>query len=66
MSPVDGYFDSPEERVLGTIDTTNLPIGRHMIFIHAQDASGNWGAVGSHFLTVNASEVYLPLTMVTK
>ncbi|MGC9468009.1 MAG: multicopper oxidase domain-containing protein [Anaerolineae bacterium] len=43
----DGAFDSPTEDVSVAISTASLanwPSGDHTIYVHGQDALGNWGA----------------------
>jgi FtsP/CotA-like multicopper oxidase with cupredoxin domain len=47
LTPADGLFDETVEDAyvyipLSTIGT--LGVGTHQIYVHAQDASGNWGA----------------------
>ena len=47
LSPADGLFDETVEDAyvfipLSTIST--MGVGTHKIYVHAQDASGNWGA----------------------
>ena len=53
MSAADGTFNSGIENLTGTIDTASLSVGRHIVFVEAQDAAGNWGAPTAVFLTVN-------------
>lgn len=48
----DGVFDDSAERVSGTVDTTDLKPGRHLIYVRGQDANGNWGAFSAVFLRV--------------
>ncbi len=43
MRASDGNFDSPIESIQTAIDTTCLSAGRHIVFIEARDAAGNWG-----------------------
>lgn len=50
MQAGDGSFDETAEDLLAVIDTRGLSPGRHLIFLHAQDAAGNWGPVRSLFL----------------
>ncbi len=45
MAAADGSYDSSAERVAGALDTRRIGPGRHMIFVRAQDAGGNWGPV---------------------
>ncbi|MBU7014363.1 MAG: hypothetical protein HXS43_05990 [Theionarchaea archaeon] len=43
MAAADGAFDSAVEGVRAFIDVTNLALGIHLIYVHGQDAAGNWG-----------------------
>ncbi len=52
MTPSDGNFDENIEAVRGTIDTSGLTTGRHIIYVRGQDAAGNWGVVSAIFLDV--------------
>lgn len=52
MSAFDGSFDSSVEDVEGTIHTTGLAEGRHIIFLRSRDADANWGPVSAEFLWV--------------
>jgi PKD repeat protein len=52
LTAVDGTFNSPIEAVAGTIDTSTLSNGQHLIFVRGLDAAGNWGAISSVFLNV--------------
>lgn len=67
MTAVDHNFDAPVEAVEATIDTIGLSEGRHIIFVHGQDADGNWGAFSAAFLDVLLPtfniEFYLPLVL---
>jgi carboxypeptidase T len=56
MSATDGSFNSKTEAIQGTIDTSGLHAGRHIIFVESQDADGNWGVPSAIFLTI-ASEL---------
>jgi FtsP/CotA-like multicopper oxidase with cupredoxin domain len=40
----DSAFDSPSEAVTATIDPTPLASGNHNVYVHGQDALGNWGS----------------------
>ncbi|MGH2542700.1 MAG: M14 family zinc carboxypeptidase, partial [Ardenticatenaceae bacterium] len=57
MEPADGTFDSPVEDATAEIDTTELAVGRHMIYVRGRDTSDTWGAVGAAFLFVIDPEV---------
>lgn len=49
----DGNFNSSIEGLTGSIDTTGLSIGRHIVFVRSQDANGIWGAISAIFLDVS-------------
>ncbi len=49
----DGAFDAKTEDVKGTIDTSGLSAGKHMVFVRAKDASGVWGPITASFLRIN-------------
>jgi hypothetical protein len=55
MSASDGGFDSRQENVEATIDTSGLSEGRHIIFVRGQDENGDWGACSAIFLTVSST-----------
>ena len=61
----DGAFDEVVEETTAVYDPTTLTPGRHLVFLHAQDSAGNWGAVSAVFLdvaeTVPRYRQYLPL-----
>ncbi|GAB4499608.1 MAG: hypothetical protein OHK0052_14900 [Anaerolineales bacterium] len=52
MAAADGSFNSSIENVTGSIDTTGLSAGRHMIYVRGRDAANNWGAVTAQFLYI--------------
>jgi hypothetical protein len=43
MAAADGAFDSSVETVRALIEVTDLTLGTHLVYVHGQDASGNWG-----------------------
>jgi hypothetical protein len=45
LLPVDGAFDSPRETARVFIDLRDLPAGVYTVYVHGQDAQGNWGPV---------------------
>jgi FtsP/CotA-like multicopper oxidase with cupredoxin domain len=51
MAASDAAFDSPTELVTGAINPVSLTAGNHNIYIHGQDAAGNWGAF--NFIAMN-------------
>ncbi len=52
MTAADGAFDATVEPILGVVNTTGLANGRHMAYVNAQDASGNWGPVSATFVWI--------------
>jgi hypothetical protein len=62
LAAQDGAFDSPTELVAGVLDTTNLSIGRHLIFVHGRNAAGAWGPVTAQWLMVWGNRIlYFPI-----
>jgi carboxypeptidase T len=55
MSAVDGSFNSTIKAITAQLNTTGLALGRHSVFIEAQDASGNWGVPTAVFVWVSAA-----------
>ena len=56
MAPSDTAFDSPTEAVDGVIPAATLAgltSGAHTIYVHGQDAAGNWGSFNLSVLTVD-------------
>ncbi len=62
LQPNDGVFDSPREDFQITIDTDDLALGRHTIFVESQDAAGNWGVPSAQFFWVSAAEFEAEIT----
>ncbi len=60
MEPMDEGFDSPEEMAVSHIHVGDLPSGTHTIYVHAQDASKNWGDYDSTVLIVTEKNTVLP------
>lgn len=54
MSATDGAFNTSYENVRATVDTTALAPGKHILFVEAQDANGQWGVPSAVFLTVTS------------
>lgn len=52
MQPADGTFDTVRERVQATIDTSDWPLGRHLILVESQDAAGTRGVPSAAFVNV--------------
>lgn len=52
LSAVDGSFNSAAEAVRGSLDTTGLAAGRHLVYVRGKDAAGNWGAFSAVFLDI--------------
>ena len=52
MRASDSVFDSPTEVVVALIDVSWLSPGLHTLYVHGQDARGNWGTFQSVSLEV--------------
>jgi carboxypeptidase T len=52
LQPLDGAFNAKTENLTGTLDTTGLATGKHLVYVRARDAGGSWGAVSSSFLVI--------------
>jgi hypothetical protein len=52
LTAQDGAFDSVVEEIVGNLDTTDMEIGRYLLFIRGQDADGAWGPVTATYLDV--------------
>jgi carboxypeptidase T len=54
LAAADGAFNATTESLTGSIDTTGLATGKHIVFVRAQDAGGAWGAISATYLTIGA------------
>lgn len=52
LAAADGSFNSSTEALAGTVDTTGLANGQHIVYVRARDASGTWGPVSAVFLNI--------------
>jgi len=52
LSASDGSFNATTEGVSGTIATTGLAPGKHIVYVRGRDASNTWGPVTAAFLVV--------------
>ena len=52
LAATDGAFDEVAETIQATVATSGLALGKHLIFMEAQDANGVWGVPSAAFLTV--------------
>ena len=49
----DGAFSAKTEAIQGTINTSSLSVGKHIVYVRSRDAANNWGAFSAVFLQVN-------------
>jgi carboxypeptidase T len=65
MVASDGVYNNPIENIQAIIDTSNLTVGRHTVFVESQDANGNWGVTSAVFLDISEPEptvlIFLPI-----
>lgn len=52
LTAKDGSFNATTEVARGTINTTGLAKGKHMVYVRGKDAAGNWGAITASFLVI--------------
>lgn len=52
LLPQDGAFNAKSESLSGSVDTTGLATGKHLLYVRARDAGGSWGAVSASFLVI--------------
>lgn len=52
MTATDGVFNASIEGVTAVVDISSLSLGRHTLFVEAQDANGNWGVPTAVFVQV--------------
>lgn len=52
LSASDGSFNAKTEALSGELSTSGLTQGRHLLYVRARDAAGNWGAVTASYLTI--------------
>jgi hypothetical protein len=55
LAAADGAFDTSTENVQGTLATTGLPEGRHLVYVRGTDAAGNAGPVSAVFLDIGTA-----------
>lgn len=54
MTATDGVFDASVEDVTAVVDISGLTVGRHTLFVEAQDANGSRGVPTAIFLQVGS------------
>ncbi len=62
MTASDGAFDQKTENVTASLDTSQLSVGRHIVYVRGQDASGSWGAVQALFLEITTPDYAMLVT----
>ena len=48
----DGSFSAITETVTGSINTSSLSLGKHIVYVRSRDQSGAWGSVSAVFLVI--------------
>ncbi len=62
LSASDGSFNAQTEGVTGTLNTTGLATGKHLVWVRGKDATGQWGPVSATFLNVGTGPESIPET----
>ncbi len=52
LTASDGAFDETIEAAQAELNLENLTPGRHTVFVHGQDADGNWGPFWAAWVTI--------------
>jgi carboxypeptidase T len=52
LTASDGAFDATTESIGGSLNTSGLSVGPHIVYVRALDAGGTWGAVSAVFLNI--------------
>ena len=52
LAAADGSFNSSTEALTGSVNTSGLGAGQHIVYVRARDASGTWGPVSAVFLNI--------------
>jgi hypothetical protein len=50
--PLSGAFSSTSTNLTGTVSTSGLSNGKHIVFTRAQGASGTWGPISAQFIQI--------------
>ena len=67
MWATDGsYLDEKIEDVLSFVDTSNLPYGRHLLFVRGKDGAGYWGPISAVFFELVQKEIFLDPSSLSK
>jgi len=65
MDASDSCFDEVMEEVTASLDVSGLAAGSHTLFVHGEDAAGNWGAFESVVLEVTEAKTCLVKSITT-
>jgi carboxypeptidase T len=57
MTATDGAFNAASEAVSAVVDAAGWSVGRHTLFVEAQDAGGSWGVPTAIYLEVTTEAV---------
>jgi hypothetical protein len=60
VQPVDS-FGIPSVDVFDTLHTDTMVLGRHMVYLHGVDGSGNWGGIDSVFFVIAGEDTIGPV-----
>ncbi len=52
LAATDGSFNSSTEAIKGTISTTGMATGRHIVYVRGKTSAGVWGPVSAVFLKI--------------
>jgi carboxypeptidase T len=52
LAASDGSYNAPTEGLAGTLNTSGLALGKHIVYVRARDSSGQFGPVTAQFLKI--------------
>jgi carboxypeptidase T len=52
LTASDGAFNATTESVTGSINTSSLTQGKHIVYVRGRDTAGNWGAISAVYLNI--------------
>jgi len=59
MTPEDGGFDSPQEKVFAQLNITEWATGEYIIYVRGKDEAENWGDFTSKNITITFQGIHV-------
>jgi hypothetical protein len=55
-TPIPGSYGGGMATITTTVDTSGLPVGRHLVLMQGENDGGHWGVFSSAFFTVTVTQ----------